>query len=195
MQDNTEAAPKDGPDAESIGEMKAARLDYGKALTAEFLSEVAQSIGTERALALARRFGGRRLYIPRRVPVDHPISRCIGINAAEHLAATLGGEAFTIPGASGYLRWLDARALRIIGLSHPAIGRILGVQDRHVRRLLRGFRPELYQIDDTVRAIARLYHVPIERPSPIRRQHMPRQIQRPANEDAERADRAAADLA
>ena len=68
-----------------------------------------------------------------------------------------------VPGACGFLRWLDARALRILGLSHAQIGARLGVQDRHVRRLLRGFKPEDYAIDDTVRAVARVYGIKLVR--------------------------------
>jgi CRP-like cAMP-binding protein len=140
-----------------------ARLDYGQALSAEMLSEIAQLIGTDLALSFARRFGGSRLYIPRRPPIDHPITRCVGIRAAERLGRAFGGESFVVPGACGFLRWLDARALRILGLSHAQIGQLLGVQDRHVRRLLRGFKPEDYAIDDTVRAVAKVYGIRLVR--------------------------------
>jgi hypothetical protein len=149
-----------GPDREPA---VAPRLDYARALTAELLSEVAQLIGTEPALVFARRFGGRRLYIPRHPEADHPIVRCVGPERALILGAALGGESFAIPGARSYLRWLDARALRILRLSQPEISLLLGVQERHVRRLLQNFRPELYDIDDTVRAVGRLYGVRIAR--------------------------------
>ena len=157
----------DGREATGTGRNRArpgpGRLDYRKALTAELLSEVAQLIGTEPALAFARRFGGSRLYIPRQPEADHPIARCIGTEAATMLGRALGGESFAIPGARIYLRWLDARALRILRLSQPEIALLLGVQERHVRRLLQQFQPELYEIDDTVRAVGRLYGLRIAR--------------------------------
>jgi hypothetical protein len=135
------------------------RLDYAKALTAELLSEIAQLVGVEAALVIARRFGGRRLYIPRRPGDGHKIVRCIGREGARRLGAALGGEGFIIPCARSYLRWLDARALRILGLSNAEIAERIGVNERHVRRLLHGFRPERYAADETVRAIGRLYGV------------------------------------
>ena len=146
------------------GATPAQRLDYTKALTAELLAEMAQLIGPAAALGFARRFGGRRLYIPRRIPADHPIVRCVGSEAALALGHGFGGETFSIPGATSYLRWLDARALRILGLSNARIAERLGIQDRHVRRLLRGFRAELYGIDETVLAIAALYGVEVSQP-------------------------------
>jgi hypothetical protein len=137
-----------------------ARLDYARAFSAELLAEIAGLIGSGAALKFARRFGGRRLYVPRRVRAGHPIEDCVGAEAAKVLAKELGGQAFNVPGARNYLRWLDVRALRLLGLSHAAIAERVGVHDRHVRRLLRAFRPEEYEIDETVRSIGRFYGLP-----------------------------------
>ncbi|HLY56365.1 MAG TPA: hypothetical protein VKS60_12465 [Stellaceae bacterium] len=135
------------------------RLDYAKAITAELLSEMAQAIGTGPALVLARRFGGRPLYIPKRPGPGHKLTRCLGAENARRLGAAFGGERFIIPCARAYLRWLDARALRILGRPINEIARHLGVNDRHIRRLLYGFHPERYEADETVCEIGRLYGV------------------------------------
>lgn len=174
--DSHDVEPPPGRDASS--------LDYTKALSAEFLSEVAQLIGTRLALTLARRLGGKRIYIPKVPGAAHKVARCIGLAAARRLGAALGGESFIVPRAASYLRWLDARALRILGLSHAEIAERIGINDRSVRRVLQGFRPEDYAIDETVREVARLYGIDLPGEAPTR--------SRPARDRRDRESRKSA---
>ena len=49
------------------------------------LREMAEAHGLEMALAFAKRFGGRHLYLPPRAASDHPVTHAFGIEMLEWL--------------------------------------------------------------------------------------------------------------
>jgi hypothetical protein len=102
------------------------------------LAEIARITTVEVATILARTYGGRRLYVPARVPDQHPLTRLIGRPAALLIAAHLGGERHNVPAARTILRWVDAHRLRAEGKTHPQISAALGITQLHVSRLLAG---------------------------------------------------------
>jgi hypothetical protein len=117
--------------------------------------------GIGRAVAFAKQFGGKRFFVPKKVYSTHPLVKCVGWQGAQRISAEFGGEDWTVPSARTYLTWLEARALRIVGLSRRDIALKLGVTLRHIDRLLSGFEPEQYELNGLVRSIARCYGVRI----------------------------------
>jgi hypothetical protein len=105
------------------------------------LQEIARFSTPEVAIAMAREWGGRRVYVPRTLSAGHRLARIIGRKAALLLCAHYGGEQIDIPGARTYLRWYDARRLKAAGKSHPEISKAIGIGLRQVQILLKGFEP------------------------------------------------------
>lgn len=107
------------------------------------LAEIAHVAGVETAIAIAREFGGRRLYLPRTPASDHRLCKLIGEPPAKlicaHLTSGTAGDYFAVPSARAFLHWYDARRLRAQGKSHPEISRAIGVSTKQVALLLRGF--------------------------------------------------------
>lgn len=71
------------------------------------LAEIRDLIGLPLTFAIVTRWGGVRLYVPQRMPDDHPIVEAIGREAAEKLAGTYGREFLPIPRA-----WRSFKAMR-----------------------------------------------------------------------------------
>lgn len=134
-------------------------LDYQLGLMPATIQRVAALATPALAIRFARTFGGQKIYVPRKVYSAHPLVKCLGWAAAQRLCAEFGGEDWAVPSASNYLTWLDARALRVCGLSNPEVARKLNITLRHVRRLLAGFEAEDVEMTELVRAIARRYAV------------------------------------
>ena len=111
------------------------------------LREFADLIGVDAALALARAFGGLRIYIPTppHCRADNRIAQIIGLDKLIALAHTYGGpERTTIPAACGVRRWQRNDALmreRAAGASISQLARKFGVTERQVARILAGARP------------------------------------------------------
>lgn len=103
------------------------------------LAEIAEATCVEIAVALARKHGGQRLYLPREPKRDHHLCRLLGVQAARIICARWGSERHEIPSAKPYLHWYDARRLRGSGLSHGQIARAIGIGHQRVRELLAGF--------------------------------------------------------
>jgi hypothetical protein len=107
------------------------------------LAEMARIAGTDIAIAIAREYGGRRLYLPRAPKRDHPLCKLIGTRPArlicEKLTSAAKGDYFQIPSARTYLHWYDARRLRTEGKSHTQISRAIGISTKQVALLLKGF--------------------------------------------------------
>lgn len=135
------------------------RLTCSAAMMPVLLQDIARLTSPELALRFARHFGNTRLYIPRRIAAGHPLARCLGLRAAERLCAALGGETQIVPRATPLLRWLDARALCVLGLSRGEAALRLGIGPRHMRKLLAGFSPDGIEIDPFVLSIGRQYGV------------------------------------
>lgn len=141
-----------------------ARLDYSQAVFPSVLRQVADLTSVTLAVRLAREFGGHKLYFPRRPWANHAIAKCIGFTALERLCEELAGEEFILPAATTYLRWLDSRALMVLGLRKPEIARVLKVTPRHLNHLTKGFDPADIEIDETILLVGRYYRIAGKRP-------------------------------
>ncbi len=137
------------------------RLEYQAEQLPPQIQRLVPLCGIGRAVAFARQFGGKRFFVPKKVYQTHPLVKCVGWQGAQRISAECGGEDWTVPSARTYLTWLEARALRVVGLSRGDIACKLGVTVRHVDRLLSGFEAERYEINGLVRSIARCYGVRI----------------------------------
>ena len=102
------------------------------------LADIERLAGRKRAEALARMYGGRRIYVPRASRLrsdeyaDHPLRLALGKTAAIAVAAVMAGTTIEIPKARRAL----AISLRASGWSAPDIACELGVTGRAVRRYL-----------------------------------------------------------
>jgi L-alanine-DL-glutamate epimerase-like enolase superfamily enzyme len=103
-----------------------------------FLADLARITTPEIAITIARKHGGRRLYIPRQPPVDHPLCDLVGRAAALLIADHLGGDRHEVPAARTILRWDDAHRLRASGKTHAEISELLNLTQAYVSRLLAG---------------------------------------------------------
>ncbi|HVJ53473.1 MAG TPA: hypothetical protein VM689_13480 [Aliidongia sp.] len=136
-----------------------AKLELRAGMLPELLQEIARLTTVSIAVSIAREWGGGRLYFPRKMAADHRLARRIGLKAATRLCRELGGEKFEIPAARHYLRWLDARALRVLRLSHQEIAELLKVNRKRVAELLEGFDPQGIELDELVLVIGLHYRV------------------------------------
>lgn len=102
------------------------------------LAEVARLTSIEVAVAVARTFGGQRMYIPHDVKPHHHLARVIGRKNAAVIARRWGGEHVRWPSARPYLHWRDAQMLRAAGKSVRQIAQKLGIDQRHAERLVSG---------------------------------------------------------
>jgi hypothetical protein len=105
------------------------------------LQEIARFSTPEVAIALARKWGGRRLYVPQSLGALHPLAKAVGRKAALLICAHFGGEQIAVPAARTYLRWHDARRLKALGHTTAEISRAIGVSERQTFKLLLGFEP------------------------------------------------------
>ena len=113
------------------------------------LMELAEVVGPEAALAIAREFGGRGVYVPHTAYPGHIIEQVIGRGAFERLCKYHGGEelrdiplAAALENKSALIR---ATARNYPDLSHRAIAAALRTTERHVRRVLNGEDGPVYQ--------------------------------------------------
>lgn len=118
-------------------------------LTTEQLIDL---IGEAAFVALAERFGGRRLYVPTAIGADHDIARAIGADAARHLSERVSPDVIRVPLA----RDVRARHYRAGGLSNGAIASRLGITEPAVNKLFarmadvpaKGSAPQLSFFDE-----------------------------------------------
>lgn len=102
----------------------------------EAMRELAGVVGDAAATALARRFGGTSVYVPRTIGDHHPLCVMLGRQAADRLAAWTGGQSIAIPKR-------PERRARVIALRRQRaltiqqIARETDYSERHVYRLLR----------------------------------------------------------
>ena len=98
------------------------------------LQDICALIGLHHTMRLVQRYGGVRIYVPKRVEPDHELARLIGLSNAEALSGAFGGEVhFDIPKgelALKAVRNAKIRSLRAEGLSirnlslNPEFGRL-----------------------------------------------------------------------
>ena len=98
------------------------------------LQELVEAIGLDAAHALARRFGGINLHVPRAIGEHHPIYLAIGRDASERLSAWTGGTMIAVPKQAE--RRARVHALRRRALTTAQIAAETGYSQRHVFRLL-----------------------------------------------------------
>lgn len=100
------------------------------------LTELADVIGAQFAQELCKRFGGTRIYVPRRIGEHHPIYVALGCEGAAALAAYAGGGDIDVPMQA-------ARRERVIALyskgtlTRGQIALETSYSERHVYRLIR----------------------------------------------------------
>jgi Mor family transcriptional regulator len=104
---------------------------------ATLYDQIGDSIGGDAADKLIARFGGRRFYVPRAPVPGDPITRCIGLRAAQAMARTFGGDRIVVPVTSSHLR----RRARIVTMraDHASISHIareLRCTERYVYKVL-----------------------------------------------------------
>lgn len=102
------------------------------------LLDVADTLGLSVALKLIAEFGGQELKFPRRPRPDHPIVKALGETDGYAVCEFLSGSMIYVPhGRSGANR-RAVEGLAEKGHSRGEIARILGISQRHVRRLANG---------------------------------------------------------
>lgn len=66
-------------------------------MTTSTLDRISSSIGLPAAIGICRLYGGRQVWIPTSVGLDHPICVEIGTVAAERLCREFGGATLDVP--------------------------------------------------------------------------------------------------
>lgn len=104
------------------------------------VKELADTIGLADAIALVRRWGGRRLYCPVQVGPGDPLALTMGLESARRLVAAFGGQSLQLPAERNAL--LDLRNAAIVaaaagGQSHEKIGITYGLTRQAVSHILR----------------------------------------------------------
>lgn len=110
------------------------------------LVEIAEVVGPEGALLLARRFGGRAVYVPGTPIAGHRLERLLGRPAFVTLCQHYGGmELRDIPLAAALHnkeQMIRSLARDYPDMSRSRIAETARTTERHVRRVLNDDRPE-----------------------------------------------------
>ncbi len=113
----------------------------------QLLQEVADCLGTEAALRLAKRLGGQRVRVPKNPKPSSPLVQAVGMEIAQALADLYGGELVIIPMAAALSAATRRRAIANDGRSANAVAAAMGCHVNTVYRLRRGARVDPRQID------------------------------------------------
>ena len=97
------------------------------------LSEIAQVIGEENALALAWAFRGQSLYIPKDPATKPEIAEAIGQQAATSLCSAFWRTYLYMP--TTMVTEIKALAMLEDGTKPPAVATALGISERQVYRI------------------------------------------------------------
>lgn len=103
------------------------------------LAELEGAVDREAALALAGRYGGRRVYVPETVTPQHPLARCIGESGAVWLCNTYGGRWVDVARCAHVERHLRNRriaAARADGLTLRELGERFDLTPRQIINIL-----------------------------------------------------------
>jgi Mor family transcriptional regulator len=99
------------------------------------LIDLAETLGLSVAMKLIQAFGGQEVKFPRQPRPDHPIIIALGERDGHAVCEYLGGAMIYVPhGRAGANRRAVAR-LETKGHTRGEIARMLGISQRHVRRL------------------------------------------------------------
>ena len=104
------------------------------------LAAIAEVIGLQRTLSLAKKAGGTRLYFSKTAKPEHSLVQLVGLRAARDLANRFGGESLHVPNGRAALNSYRARALRREGRTVREIARKLGLSDRWISQLTRDIK-------------------------------------------------------
>ena len=99
------------------------------------LQDVAETLGLRVAVALIEHFGGLEIKPPSRPRPDHPIIKALGAEDGNALFAFLGGGSMYVPHNRTTSARADILKLEAEGKNRAEIARILGISQRHVRRM------------------------------------------------------------
>lgn len=100
------------------------------------IAELANEVGLEVATALAQKFGGTRLYVPRNIGEHHPIYAALGKETASLISDLVGGGSIDIPKmAANRARVYELRSQGALTIRQIALD--TDFSERHVYRLLR----------------------------------------------------------
>ena len=101
-------------------------------VTSEHLvAELVTLLGERAFIALAENFGGRRLYVPRKIEADGEIAKAVGLVAAKRLSDRKSPDYLRVPLARG----LRARHYRAAGSSNGEIATKLGMTETGINSL------------------------------------------------------------
>lgn len=103
------------------------------------LAEIADVVGLEGALKLVEQCGGTRIFIPRKVGVQHQLANLLGFEQARRMSQHFGGETISIVRAAAALR--KRRNLEIIsrydgGEGVRVLARAYQLTERHIYAIL-----------------------------------------------------------
>jgi hypothetical protein len=98
--------------------------------------DIAEALGLRVALGLMQNFGGLDVKFPTKPPSDHPIILALGESDGIALCHYLSGQQMYVPHGRG-IRSIkgEVQRLEAKGLDRKAIAKLLGVSQRHVRRV------------------------------------------------------------
>lgn len=100
--------------------------------------EMAEVAGLKAALEVTERWGGTRLFFPKQVDGEHPLTLTVGLEAARKLCDRFGGDEPSIPRAANALKYLRNQiiARRYLTESAAAIARDYGMTERWVYEIV-----------------------------------------------------------
>ncbi len=100
------------------------------------LVDVAEVLGLRVALLMIQNFGGQEVKFPVAPKPDHPVIKALGETDGLALCQYLGGQMIYVPHnrPRRSIRG-DVARLEAGGMDRGAIARMLGVSQRHVRRM------------------------------------------------------------
>lgn len=102
------------------------------------LIDLAETLGLSVALKLVQAFGGQEMKFPKSPGPDHPVIKALGETDGHAVCEYLGGAMIYVPhGRAGANRRAVA-GLEEKGHTRGEIARMLGISQRHVRRLANG---------------------------------------------------------
>lgn len=103
------------------------------------LREVAEVVGEEDALRLARACGGVEMVVPRDHAANHPWRSALGASSFAKLVHVFGGRSVSLPRGTfvaSLQRRADVLALHATGKTARDIALRLELTERHVRRII-----------------------------------------------------------
>ncbi len=99
------------------------------------LIDLAETLGLRVALKLIQEFGGRDLRIPKNPGADHPIIKALGEDDGRAVCHFMADQSIYVPHARAGARRRAVDELSATGRSRGETARLLGLSERHVRRL------------------------------------------------------------